>query len=227
MSFDLVFNLVSVKYTTNGKGSDNFKWPFSVRILATYIDFTLDKRKLAEEFIRGDKHAFDWIYTNYAKGMFAICLRYTKNSDEAADILQDAFIKVYEKRSLFNPEYEIGPWVKRIVINQAINHFRVNKRFELVEDESYFEEPEEFIEIDDLQHVKQALLAVLWELPEGYRTVFNMYVIDNLTHQEIAEYLGISVNTSKTQLLKARKLIRQKLEQRNITRSRIKDEQGI
>jgi len=159
--------------------------------------------------------------------MFAICLRYTRNSDEAADILQDAFIKAYEKRSLFNPEFEVGPWLKRIVINEAINHFRITKRFDLVEDESYFEEPEENIEIEDLQNVKEALTAVLQELPEGYRAVFNMYVIDRLTHQEIAEYLGISVNTSKTQLLKARKMIRQKLEQRNITRARIKDEQGI
>lgn len=159
--------------------------------------------------------------------MYAICLRYTKNQDEAADILQEAFIKVYEKRSLFNPVYEIGPWVKRIVINQAINHFRSNKRFELVEDDSYFEEPEETLEIEDLNNVREALVTILQELPEGYRTVFNMYVIDNLTHQEIAEYLGVSVNTSKTQLLKARKLIRQKLEERKITRSSIKDEQGI
>ncbi|MBI3134683.1 MAG: RNA polymerase sigma factor [Bacteroidetes bacterium] len=187
----------------------------------------MDKKKLAQEFIRGDKAAFDWIYTNYAKGMYAICLRYTKNQDEAADILQEAFIKVYEKRSLFNPVYEIGPWVKRIVINQAINHFRSNKRFELVEDDSYFEEPEETLEIEDLNNVREALVTILQELPEGYRTVFNMYVIDNLTHQEIAEYLGVSVNTSKTQLLKARKLIRQKLEERKITRSSIKDEQGI
>jgi RNA polymerase sigma-70 factor, ECF subfamily len=187
----------------------------------------LDQKQIAEEFIRGEQSAFDWIYASYAKGMFSICLRYTKNSDEAADILQDAFIKVYEKRSLYNPAYELGPWIKRIVINQAINHFRINKRFDLVEDERYFEVPEENIEIEDLQNVKEALMAVLQELPEGYRAVFNMYVIDRLTHQEIAEYLGISVNTSKTQLLKARKMTRQKLEERNITRAKIKNEQGI
>lgn len=187
----------------------------------------MDKKQLTADFIRGDKAAFDWIYANYAKGMYAICLRYTRNQDEAADILQEAFIKVYEKRSLFNPEFEIGPWVKRIVINQAINHYRSNRRFDLVEDDGFFEEPEELVEIEDLQNVKEALIAVLRDLPEGYRTVFNMYVIDNLTHQEIAEYLGVSVNTSKTQLLKARKMIRQKLEERNITRSSIKDEQGI
>lgn len=187
----------------------------------------MDKTKLTEEFIRGDKAAFDWIYTNYAKGMYAICLRYTKNQDEAADILQEAFIKVYEKRSLFNPEYEIGPWIKRIVINEAINHFRVNKRFDLIQDDSYFEEAEETIEIEDLKNVKELLLNVLREIPEGYRTVFNMYVLDNLTHQEIAEYLGVSVNTSKTQLFKARKLIRQKLEEKKITRLKVSHESGI
>lgn len=187
----------------------------------------MDKSKLIEDFIRGDKAAFDWIYSNYAKGMFSICLRYTKNQDEAADILQEAFIKVYEKRSLFNPAYEIGPWVKRIVINEAINHFRVSKRFDLIEDDSYFEEAEETLEIEDLKNVKETLMSVLRDLPEGYRTVFNMYVLDNLTHQEIAEYLGVSINTSKTQLLKARKMIRQKLEEKNITRIKVNNEQGI
>ena len=187
----------------------------------------MDKKKLAQDFVRGEKAAFDWIYANYAKGMFAVCLRYTKNSDEAADILQEAFIKVYEKRSLFNPELEIGPWLKRIVINQAINHFRVNKRFELVEDDQYFEGAEEVIEVEDPGRMKEVLMAILQELPEGYRTVFNMYVIDNLTHQEIADYLGISVNTSKTQLLKARKMIRLKLEQRTVPQLTVNHEQGI
>lgn len=186
----------------------------------------MDKKKLLTDFINGNKEAFDQIYAGYAKAMFAICKRYTKNQDEAADILQEAFIKVYEKRSLFNPEFEIGPWIKRIVINQAINHFRVNKRFQLTDDDSCFEEPEESLEIEDLGNIKEQLLGILQELPEGYRTVFNLYVIDNLTHQEIAEYMGVSVNTSKTQLLKARKMIRQKLEEKNITRSRIRDEQG-
>lgn len=159
--------------------------------------------------------------------MYAICLRYTRNSDEAADILQESFIKVFEKRGLFNPEFEIGPWIKRIVINQAINHFRVSRRFENVEDDSFFEDTEEQVEIEDLSQVKTTLLKILQELPEGYRTIFNMYVIDNLTHPEIAEYLGISVNTSKTQLLKARKMIQIKLQEQNITRSGIKNEHGV
>lgn len=187
----------------------------------------MEKEELKQQFMKGSKAAFDLIYASYSKGMYSICLRYTKNQDEAADILQESFIKVYEKRTLFNPQYEIGPWIKRIVINEAINHFRVNKRFDLKDDETVFEAVDEQIEVEDVSKIKDVLMEILRELPEGYRTVFNMYVIDNLTHQEIAEYLGVSVNTSKTQLLKARKLIRQKLEEKNITRTKINDEQGI
>lgn len=187
----------------------------------------MNKEEVKQKFIQGNKTAFDWIYANYSKAMFSICLRYTKNYDEAADILQESFIKIFEKRSLFNPDYEIGPWLKRIVINEAINHFRINKRFDLVEDNTFFDEPDEPLLIDEDSGIKEKLLKILNSLPEGYRAVFNMYVLDNLTHQEIAEYLGISVNTSKTQLFKARKMIQSKLEEMNVTRNSINNEQGI
>ncbi len=187
----------------------------------------LDKEKLKKKFIRGNKKAFDIIYSDYSQAMYSICLRYTKNQDEAADIMQDAFIKVYEKRKLFNPEYEIGAWIKRIVINEAINHYRVNKKFDFIEDDNYFEMEDEVIEVVNEENIKNVLNQVLTELPDGYKAVFNMFVLDNLSHKEIADYLGISVNTSKTQLLKARKMIRTKLEERNITRSNITDEQGV
>jgi RNA polymerase sigma-70 factor, ECF subfamily len=159
--------------------------------------------------------------------MYSICLRYTNNTDEAADILQDAFIKIYEKRNLFNPDLSLGAWIKRIVINESINHYRVNKRFTFVEDDAFFDEEEAPIEIVESVNVKEVLLNVLNDLPEGYRTVFNMYVFDNLKHQEIADYLGVSINTSKTQLAKARKMIQRKLEEKNITRSSLVDEQGV
>lgn len=182
---------------------------------------------MKRKFVEGNRKAFDEIYAAYSQGMYMICLRYTKNQDEAADILQDAFVKIYEKRQLFDPQFELGAWIKRIVINEAINHYRFNKKFELVEEESYFEEAEESIEVLEQSGLKETLMRVLQELPDGYRAVFNMYVLDNLTHQEIAEYLGVSINTTKTQLFKARKMIRQKLEEMNITRSTIGNEQGI
>lgn len=179
----------------------------------------MDKERLKRKFIKGNKKAFDTIYAQYADAMYNVCLRYTKNVDEAADILQDAFIRIYEKRQLFNPEYELGSWIKRIVINEAINHYRVNKKFDLVEEDTFFEETEEPFELNEDSNVQQILLEVIQELPAGYQAVFNMYVIDNLTHQEIADHLGVSINTSKTQLLKARKMLRAKLEERNITHS--------
>ncbi|MCG8575836.1 MAG: RNA polymerase sigma factor [Flavobacteriales bacterium] len=187
----------------------------------------MDKNKLKEKFIRGNKKAFDRIYHDYSKAMYSVCLRYTNNTDQAADILQDAFIKIYEKRNLFNPELSLGAWIKRIVINEAINHYRVNKRFQFVEDDNYFDEEEAPVEIAEETNLKEILLDTLRELPEGYRTVFNMYVFDNLKHQEIADYLGVSINTSKTQLAKARKMIQRKLEEKNITRINIINEQGV
>ena len=179
--------------------------------------------KLKKKFIRGDKKAFDLIYRDYSAAMYTICLRYTKNTDKAADILQEAFIKVYQKRELFNPEYNLGGWIKRIVMNEAINQYRIEKKYEFVENDTYFDSAEEneLILEENETNLKQILTEILDQLPNGYRTIFSMYVFDNLKHQEIADYLNISINTSKTQLSKARRLIKKKLEEKNITRSTV------
>lgn len=182
----------------------------------------MDTNQLKKKFVKGDRKAFDTIYEMYADAMYSVCLRYTKNIDEAADMLQDGFIKIYENRKKFNTEQEFGPWIKRIIINEAINHYRVNKRFNLVEEDSYFEDVEEPFEIKESSNLKDTLLLIVRELPEGYRAVFNMYVFDNLTHKEIAEYLQVSINTSKTQLSKARKMIKTKLAEKGITSDLIK-----
>ncbi len=182
--------------------------------------------KLKKKFIQGNKRAFDLIYRDYSAAMYTICLRYTSNEDKAADVLQDAFIKIYQKRESYNPTYNLGGWIRRIVVNEAINLYRSEKKFEFIEDDSFFEAEDdtELILEDSDQNIKQLLADILEELPDGYRTVFTMYVLDNLKHQEIADYLSISVNTSKTQLMKARKFIKQKLEEKNITRNTVVNE---
>lgn len=181
----------------------------------------MNEAKLKRKFIQGNKKAFDVIYNDYSKAMYIVCLRYTKNTDAAADILQDAFIKIYNKREQFNPEFPLASWIKRIVINEAINYFRANKRYEMVEDETFFEEENYEIEINENENheLQNQLKAMIDELPDGYRMVFNLYVYDSLKHQEIANYLDISVNTSKSQLSKARKYLQKKLEEQNITSS--------
>lgn len=158
---------------------------------------------------------------DFSNAMYSICLRYTKNTDEAADILQDAFLKIYEKRKSFNPDYELASWIKRIVINTAIDHYNKNKKLVLIEDDTYFEtEIEEQIEIETTENIKENLLKTLQQLPDGYRAIFNLYVLDNLTHQEIADYLKISINTSKSQLSRARKMLKTLLEEKkNITKT--------
>lgn len=178
----------------------------------------MNKEKLKKKFSEGNRRAFNIVYDNYCDAMFAICLRYTKNKDEASDILQDAFIKVFEKCETYKPEYEIGGWIKRIVINTAINYLRKNKRFDLTDNFDSFENIEEVkdFEIENTNGLYEKLLEILKDLPTGYQTVFNLYVFENLSHKEIADYMNISINTSKSQLFKSRKMISKILSEKNI-----------
>lgn len=164
--------------------------------------------EVLNDFRKGEKYAYDLIYKAYAKAMFGICLRYTRCKDDAQDILQEAFIKVYVHREKFQSNQSIGAWIKTITINSALSYIKQNYKFILVENEMTFDEIQtEQEEPKDLKEMQQKLLGILNQLPDGYRTVFNLYVIDNLTHKEIAEYLEISENTSKSQLFKAKKMI--------------------
>ena len=183
----------------------------------------MDKIKLKRKFVQGNKKAFGLVYDQYSDAMFNICLRYTKDRDEAADILQDAFLRVYQKRQLFNLEYELGAWIKRIVIHEAINHFRAKKMHFVDEPDAHFvNESMDPVEIDESKvDLKELVMSVLREMPDGYRTIFNLYVFENLKHQEIAEYLNISVSTSKTQLFKSRKMLQERLKELKISRSTI------
>jgi RNA polymerase sigma-70 factor (ECF subfamily) len=171
------------------------------------------------EFVRGQKQAFDKVYAAYAPGMFGICLRYTRCEDDAKDVLQESFIKIYQSRDRYNTDLPIGAWIKTITIRTALNYIKENYRLVLVEDEMRFDRSvlEEDHE-ENSRELKEKLLQVLQELPDGYRTVFNLYTIDNLTHKEIAEYLNISEGTSKSQYFKAKKMIHQLLESEKVER---------
>jgi RNA polymerase sigma-70 factor (ECF subfamily) len=176
-------------------------------------------KEILIEFVNGHKAAFDKIYAAYAPGMFGICLRYSRCEDDAKDILQESFIKVYENREQYNPELPFGAWMKTITIRTALNYIKQQYRFVLTDNDSKFDMAvSESTENDLLADYKMKLLGVLQKLPDGYRTVFNLYTIDNLTHKEIAEYLGISEGTSKSQYFKAKKMIQEMLETETIER---------
>lgn len=166
-----------------------------------------------EEFIKGNKKAFDRVYEKYSPSMFGICMRYANCKDDAQEILQETFIRVYEHHEKANPGFPLGPWIKTITIRTAINFLKTQKKMVLKDNEQFFEPVQEvFSEENEIKDMKVTLLELLAEMPEGYRTVFNLFVLDNLTHKEIADYLDITEGTSKSQLAKAKNWIKNKLE---------------
>lgn len=146
------------------------------------------------------------LYSRFSPRMYAVCLRYAGNSEEAEDILQEGFIKVFKKMDSFRSEGSFEGWMRRIFVNTAIEHFR-RKRYLM----PVTEKEENSIEgkypsvLDDLG--AKDILALVQELSPGYRTVFNMYVVEGYTHREIADMLGISEGTSKSQLSRAKAIL--------------------
>jgi len=169
--------------------------------------------KIISDCKRGKSYAQERIYDLYSSAMLGICARYAKDISEAEDILQESFIKVFTKISKydFNTVNSFSAWIKRIVVNTALTHIRDNKKYNLFTDIdnentdllSYNSEENEV----DYPISQEEILQLIKELPVGYKLVFNLYVFEKYTHQDIAIELNISVSTSKTQLFKARKYL--------------------
>ena len=152
-----------------------------------------------------DRSAQNHLFRIYAPGFMSICQRYMKSIDLAEDVLTQAFFKIFTKISTYKGDGSFEGWMRRILVNECLMELRKRKNFsitipldELSTDPSVeFEDPLTYEEI----------LSLLHELPDGYRTVFNLYVIEGYKHREIAEKLGISINTSKSQLILARRKV--------------------
>lgn len=158
-------------------------------------------KKCLEKDTLAQKHLFD----SYSKKMMGVCLRYAQDSDEAQDVLQIGFIKVFEKLDMYNSTGSLEGWIRKIIVNTALDNIRRNKKFmNDVEIEKVDYQLHNYNEdaVDVLS--AQDLLRVIQKMPTGFKTVFNLYVIEGYSHQEIADELNISVNTSKSQLSRAR-----------------------
>ena len=149
------------------------------------------------------------VYQLFAGKMFAISLKYSRNTQEAEDNLQDAFITIFEKIDQFKLKGSFEGWMKRIVINTTLQSYRQKSVLNLVEynlpDEVDVEVVEDEISLD-------FLLGIVQELPERYRMVFNLYVLDGFSHKEISKLLGIAEGTSKSNLSRARLILKEKVE---------------
>ena len=151
--------------------------------------------------------AFVELYNKYSPVLFGICLRYAKERTEAEDILQESFIKIYKNIGSFKNEGSLEGWLKRIVVNMSINYYRkkIKENTVSTDDEIKYEKAVSENVFSELTN--KELLNLIQLLPEGYRMVFNMYAIEGFKHNEIAEMLGFTESTSKTQLMKAKKML--------------------
>jgi len=178
---------------------------------------------IIEGCVAGKRSAQSALYRECSSVMLSVCLRYAQNRDEAEDILQEAFVKIFQHIGTYRKEGSFEGWMKRIMINHALNYYRKNRKLPYHEDIGSINETEIITTSDQPQGnapvSAEKLLALIQMLPPGYRMVFNMYVFEEYSHKEISEALSISENTSKTQLLKARRMLRNKLFELNILKN--------
>jgi RNA polymerase sigma factor (sigma-70 family) len=167
----------------------------------------VDLDKILAGCKKNDPKAQQLLYTRFAYKTMGICLRYSGNRMEAEDILQDAFIKIFQKISDFRAEGSFEGWIRRIVVTTAINHYHANKKRN--SDTHIDGQPDAVSDQSDVINKISAdeLLSLIQLLPDGYKMVLNLYAIEGYSHKEIAEMMGISEGTSKSQLSRARTML--------------------
>jgi RNA polymerase sigma factor (sigma-70 family) len=172
-----------------------------------------DIREIIEGCVRGEKRWQDRLYAKFNSLLYGICLRYTKNKMEAQDVLQDVFVKVFNNIHTYHHDGSFEGWLRRIAVNTSITNYRRNLKHAYQDDvDDLVRHKEDPIEFDNVEFTKEELMICINKLPNGYRTVFNLYVVEGFMHKEIADMLEIDVNTSKSQLSRAKTHLQKELE---------------
>lgn len=174
----------------------------------------LNDYDLIQGSIKQDREIQELLYNRFAPKMYAVCLRYSGNTDDAQDLLQEGFIKVFINLNKFRGDGSFEGWLRRIFVNTSIEHFRRKVHmYGITETQDVTIEDKETNILDTL--AEKDIINMIHKLPPGYRTVFNLYVIEGYSHKEIAEMLNINEGTSKSQLARSklalRKLVENKL----------------
>jgi len=164
------------------------------------------------------------LYERYANQLHGVCMRYVSDKEDVNDIVQDCFIKIISKIKQYNGTGSFEGWMKRIVINTAFKHLKKNKKEQYLVDIDVIDDGlpvnevsrednvlNTYQSIEQVNFIKEELLAVIASIPESYRVVFNLFHLEDFSHDEIAKLLGIDVSNSRIRLLRARKLIREEL----------------
>lgn len=172
---------------------------------------TISESDLIKGCIEGNRRMQEELYTRFASKMYAVCLRYANNANDAQDLLQEGFIKVYKNLHRFRAEGSFEGWIRRVFVNTSIEHFR-RKATQLAivsEKEENSIEDSDVSALDNL--AEKDIINLIQELSPGYRTVFNLYVVEGYSHREIGDILGISEGTSKSQLARAKGILQKKV----------------
>lgn len=161
---------------------------------------------------KGDRKAQYEIYKQYAKAMYHVALRITADTLEAEDVLQEAFLVAFDKIASYRNEASFGAWLKKIVVNAALNQVRKRRyQFSEIEDDGNYEDssPKETMVEEEINYQAAQIRKAIESLPHGFRIVFTLYLLEGYDHAEIAEILGISVSTSKSQYNRAKKKLQE------------------
>jgi RNA polymerase sigma-70 factor (ECF subfamily) len=176
-----------------------------------------DEQKLVRDCLRQNPIAQKQLYELFAEPMLGICYRYTKSMNDAEEVLQQGFIKVFHNLHQFRAEGDLGAWIRRIMVNTAINYLKRRPQYQL---DLSFEEnslhPVDNSQPDMSLNMKD-LLNLIRQLPAGYQTIFNLHAVEGFTHVEIAKMLGISEGTSRSQYSRARGLLISWMEKHSLT----------
>lgn len=169
--------------------------------------------QLLEDCLKGKRGAQRKLYEHFAPLMMAVCYRYTKSRYEAEDVLQEGFTKVFNNLNQFKGEGEIGAWIRRIMVNTALNYLRKHKKYQYDVDVETVPERMSSDENPVTSLQAKQLVNIIQRLPTGYQTVFNLHAVEGYSHVEIGEMLGIDAGTSRSQYLRARAMLKKWIEE--------------
>lgn len=170
-------------------------------------------KKLIQHCRKGDRKAQEQLYREYSSTLFGLCLKYSRNKTEAEDNLHDSFLTIFDKIGQFKYKGSFEGWMKRITVNTVLQKYRKEQYLNVVS-ENLEEEAELEYDYPDIQ--LSTLLQYVQDLPSKYRLTFNLYVLDGYTHKEISAMLGTSEGTSKSNLSRAKAILKEKLKKENI-----------